>query len=170
MGLESTCKKDNADTINAPINVKFDSKTFPQLLAELDKSCQSNIFIKREQVFQSEYKKSSNIEACILWFNRLSLFISTEIVKNLDRNKRVVLINYFIDVAYACFELGNFNSAMSIVGNLGGYLLLVNVFLLTFFLSIENIAGLNSYNISRLRKTVCSNLYNLLSVCEILIV
>ena len=93
------------------INVQLISK------AELDKSCKTNILIKRDKsILSSTRKKSSNIEAYSSWCNRLSSFIETEVVKNQDRNKRANVIKFFIDVAYSCCELGNFNSAIAIVG------------------------------------------------------
>jgi hypothetical protein len=61
-------------------------------------------------------KNTSNIEAYIQWFNRLSNLISTEIVKHLKRDTRVKMINFFIDVAQECFNNGNFNSLMAIIG------------------------------------------------------
>ena len=51
-----------------------------------------------------------------VWFNRLSSFVSTEIVKNLDKKRRTQVINYFISVAFDCFDIGNYNSAMAITG------------------------------------------------------
>ena len=51
-----------------------------------------------------------------VWFNRLSSFVTTEVVKNFNKKKRIEVINYFILVAFDCFELGNFNSAMAIIG------------------------------------------------------
>jgi len=56
------------------------------------------------------------LEAYIQWFNRLTFFITTEIVKHTQRRSRVRLINYFIDAAYECFRLQNFNSMIGIIG------------------------------------------------------
>ena len=56
------------------------------------------------------------LEAYIQWFNRLTFFITTEIVKHTQRRSRVRLINYFIDAAYECFRLHNFNSMIGILG------------------------------------------------------
>ncbi|CAF0920265.1 unnamed protein product [Adineta ricciae] len=58
------------------------------------------------------------LEAYIQWFNRLTFFITTEIVKHTQRRSRVRLINYFIDAAYECFRLHNFNSMIGILGGL----------------------------------------------------
>ena len=88
------------------------------------------MYIEKSKNLENVYKKSINLQAYILWFNRLSSFVCTEVVKHLNREKRVDVINYFINVAYCCFQIGNYNSAMSIF------------------------AGLNSSYITRLKKTV----------------
>jgi hypothetical protein len=56
------------------------------------------------------------LEAYIQWFNHLTFFITTEIVKHTHRRSRIKLINYFIDAAYECFHLNNFNSMIGILG------------------------------------------------------
>ncbi|CAF0735522.1 unnamed protein product [Adineta steineri] len=72
----------------------------------------------------SDSKKSSIqswtycLEAYINWSNRLSSFVTTEIIKHLKRHIRVKLLNYFIDAALECFNTGNFNSMMGIIGGL----------------------------------------------------
>ena len=73
------------------------------------------------------------LEAYIQWFNRLTFFITTEIVKHTHRRSRVRLINYFIDAAYECLRLNNFNSMIGILG------------------------GLNMQPVRRLKKTVIQN-------------
>lgn len=74
---------------------------------------------------------TSCLEAYINWSNRLSSFVTTEVIKHLKRHIRVKLLNYFIDAALECFNTGNFNSMMGILG------------------------GLNMLPIKRLKKTVC---------------
>lgn len=61
---------------------------------------------------------TSCLEAYINWSNRLSSFVTTEIIKHLKRHIRVKLLNYFIDAALECFNTGNFNSMMGILGGL----------------------------------------------------
>ena len=56
------------------------------------------------------------LEAYVNWSNRLSSFVTTEIIKHLKRHIRVKLLNYFIDAALECFNTGNFNSMMGILG------------------------------------------------------
>ena len=60
---------------------------------------------------------TSCLEAYINWSNRLSSFVTTEVIKHLKRHIRVKLLNYFIDAALECFNTGNFNSMMGILGN-----------------------------------------------------
>ncbi|CAF3058870.1 unnamed protein product [Rotaria socialis] len=58
------------------------------------------------------------LELYIQWFNRLTVFIPTEIVKHTQKRSRVKLINFFIDSAYQCFHLHNFNSMIAIISGL----------------------------------------------------
>ncbi|CAF0736370.1 unnamed protein product [Didymodactylos carnosus] len=58
------------------------------------------------------------LEAYIQWFNRLTFFVTTEVVKHLRKRSRIRVINYFIDAAYECFRLHNFNSMIGILGGL----------------------------------------------------
>jgi hypothetical protein len=61
-------------------------------------------------------KTSSNLEAYVLWTNRLYAFVSNEIVKLIDDSKkRVKTIEYFIDCAEECFIIGNYNSCYFII-------------------------------------------------------
>ncbi|VDM76339.1 unnamed protein product [Strongylus vulgaris] len=52
------------------------------------------------------------------WFNRLSSFAATEVLRQLRKKHRVEVIEYLIDVAKECCEIGNFNSLMAIVAGL----------------------------------------------------
>ena len=102
-----------------PISKNLCSKSFLDYLDELKKSCQTDIFIKRSSGTKMFHKvlKSSNIHVYIEWFNRLSLLVCSEIVKNTEsKEKRTELIDFYINVAYECFNMGNFNSTMAIIG------------------------------------------------------
>ncbi|KAJ6667880.1 hypothetical protein lerEdw1_016201 [Lerista edwardsae] len=77
-------------------------------------------------VFQpcfSEQKKTSNLEAYVKWFNRLCYLVATEIcmVSKIcatipaKKKQRAQVIEFFIDVARECFNIGNFNSLMAII-------------------------------------------------------
>lgn len=52
------------------------------------------------------------------WFNRLSSFAATEVLRQLKKKHRVEVIEFMIDVAKECCEIGNFNSLMAIVAGL----------------------------------------------------
>ena len=41
--------------------------------------------------------------------------VASEVVNCAPKQKRAELIEFFLDVAYSCFELGNFNSTMAII-------------------------------------------------------
>ncbi|CAF3964520.1 unnamed protein product [Rotaria magnacalcarata] len=83
------------------------------------------------RTFNSQTAKSSNnkslervhdkkltfcLETYVQWFDRLTFFVTTEIVKHTHRRLRLRLINYFIDAAYECLRLHNFNSMIGIIG------------------------------------------------------
>lgn len=76
-----------------------------------------------------DMKKTRNLESYVQWFNRLSYLVATEIVKHSKKKQRVKIVEYWIETARECFNIGNFNSLMAII------------------------AGLNMSPISRLKKT-----------------
>jgi hypothetical protein len=67
--------------------------------------------------FVHDKKLTFCLETYIQWFNRLTFFVTTEIVKHTQRRLRLRLIDYFIDAAYECLRLRNFNSMIGILGN-----------------------------------------------------
>uniref|UniRef100_A0A8C2HS68 Ras-GEF domain-containing family member 1B-B-like n=1 Tax=Cyprinus carpio TaxID=7962 RepID=A0A8C2HS68_CYPCA len=60
-------------------------------------------------------RKASNLEAYVEWFNRLSYLIATEICMPVKKKHRARVLEFFIDVAQECFNIGNFNSLMAII-------------------------------------------------------
>lgn len=66
--------------------------------------------------FVHDTKLTFCLETYVQWFNRLTFFVTTEIVKHTQRRARIRLINYFIDTAYECFRLNNLNSMIGIIG------------------------------------------------------
>ncbi|XP_061732943.1 ras-GEF domain-containing family member 1B-B-like [Nerophis ophidion] len=60
-------------------------------------------------------RKTSNLEAYVNWFNRLSFLVATEICMPMKKKQRARIIEFFIDVAQECFNIGNFNSLMAII-------------------------------------------------------
>ncbi|KAI8123365.1 Ras-GEF domain-containing family member 1B [Lucilia cuprina] len=86
----------------------------------------------QQQIMQTslnDMKKTRNLESYVEWFNRLSYLTASEIVKYPKKKQRVRIIEYWIETARECFNIGNFNSLMAII------------------------AGLNLAPISRLKKT-----------------
>jgi len=77
-------------------------------------------FVKDEDDAQTHntYESSSNIEAYIAWFNRLSYFVSTEICCTEDTKKRVKLLEFWVAVGKECQAMNNYNSLMAIVAAL----------------------------------------------------
>ncbi|PIO31343.1 hypothetical protein AB205_0013290, partial [Aquarana catesbeiana] len=66
----------------------------------------------------SDRKKARNLEAYVEWFNRLSYLVATEICMPVKKKHRARIIEFFIDVARECFNIGNFNSLMAIISGM----------------------------------------------------
>ncbi|KAI4876374.1 hypothetical protein NFI96_017839 [Prochilodus magdalenae] len=60
-------------------------------------------------------RRASNLEAYVEWFNRLSYLVATEICLPIKKKHRARVLEFFIDVARECFNIGNFNSLMAII-------------------------------------------------------
>uniref|UniRef100_A0A8C8FPC8 Ras-GEF domain-containing family member 1C n=1 Tax=Oncorhynchus tshawytscha TaxID=74940 RepID=A0A8C8FPC8_ONCTS len=63
-------------------------------------------------------KKTTNLEAYVRWFNRLCYLVATEICMPAKKKQRAQVIEFFIDVARECFNIGNFNSLMAIISGM----------------------------------------------------
>ncbi|KAM6266399.1 ras-GEF domain-containing family member 1B isoform 2-T4 [Spheniscus humboldti] len=81
-------------------------KELAQRIASGDESC------------YGDRKKTRNLEAYVEWFNRLSYLVATEICMPVKKKHRARVIEYFIDVARECFNIGNFNSLMAIISGM----------------------------------------------------
>ncbi|XP_048883630.1 ras-GEF domain-containing family member 1C-like isoform X1 [Brienomyrus brachyistius] len=68
--------------------------------------------------FSEQKKKTSNLEAYVKWFNRLCYLVATEICMPAKKKQRALVIEFFIDVARECFNIGNFNSLMAIISGM----------------------------------------------------
>uniref|UniRef100_A0A8C7ZLU5 RasGEF domain family member 1C n=1 Tax=Oryzias sinensis TaxID=183150 RepID=A0A8C7ZLU5_9TELE len=68
--------------------------------------------------FGDQKKKTSNLEAYVRWFNRLCYLVATEICMPAKKKQRAQVIEFFIDVARECFNIGNFNSLMAIISGM----------------------------------------------------
>ncbi|XP_044314268.1 ras-GEF domain-containing family member 1B isoform X1 [Drosophila rhopaloa] len=66
----------------------------------------------------NDMKKTRNLESYVQWFNRLSYLTASEIVKYPKKKQRVRIIEYWIETARECFNIGNFNSLMAIIAGL----------------------------------------------------
>ena len=65
-----------------------------------------------------DMKKTTNLEAYVEWFNRLTYLVATEICYVQSTKQRARVIEYFVDVARECYSFCNFNSFMAIVSGL----------------------------------------------------
>ncbi|XP_046670965.1 ras-GEF domain-containing family member 1B-like [Homalodisca vitripennis] len=77
------------------------------------------------QAFSSDSQRENrpaaqpkNLEAYVTWSNRLTYLVATEIVKQTKKNKRIKIVDLWLNTAQCCFNLGNFNSLMSILSGL----------------------------------------------------
>ncbi|XP_066902024.1 uncharacterized protein [Halyomorpha halys] len=90
-------------------------------------------FAKESPALETSFKdmkQTRNLESYVSWFNRLSYFVATEVCKHLKSKKqRVRVVEFWVETARECFNIGNFNSLMAII------------------------AGLNMSPISRLKRT-----------------
>ncbi|XP_025302416.1 ras-GEF domain-containing family member 1C isoform X1 [Canis lupus familiaris] len=63
-------------------------------------------------------EKTTNLEAYVKWFNRLCYLVATEICMPAKKKQRAQVVEFFIDVARECFNIGNFNSLMAIISGM----------------------------------------------------
>ena len=63
-------------------------------------------------------KKTSNLEAYISWFNRLSFLIASSVCRHRKKKHGARTIEFWIEVARECVNIGNFNSMMGIISGL----------------------------------------------------
>nr|XP_032814000.1 uncharacterized protein LOC116944481 isoform X2 [Petromyzon marinus] len=59
--------------------------------------------------------QSPPLEVYVDWFNRLTYLVATEICVPGKKKQRARVMEFFIDVARECLNLGNFNSLMAII-------------------------------------------------------
>ncbi|CAM9734977.1 unnamed protein product [Lampetra fluviatilis] len=62
-----------------------------------------------------EEVSSPPLEVYVDWFNRLTYLVATEICVPGKKKQRARVMEFFIDVARECLNLGNFNSLMAII-------------------------------------------------------
>ncbi|XP_010185001.1 PREDICTED: ras-GEF domain-containing family member 1A [Mesitornis unicolor] len=67
---------------------------------------------------RGDVAKTYNLEAYDNWFNCLSMLVATEICRVVKKKQRTRMVEFFIDVARECFNIGNFNSMMAIISGM----------------------------------------------------
>ncbi|CAG5119960.1 unnamed protein product, partial [Candidula unifasciata] len=60
-----------------------------------------------------DLKTTHNLESYVQWFNRLSYLVATEITSHIKKKSRVRVVEYFIDVAKECINIGMNLSAVT---------------------------------------------------------
>jgi len=63
-------------------------------------------------------RRTKNLQAYVDWFNRLSFLIATSVCQKKKKKLRVRVIEFWIEVARECVNIGNFNSLMGIITGL----------------------------------------------------
>ncbi|XP_065407843.1 ras-GEF domain-containing family member 1A isoform X10 [Chrysemys picta bellii] len=67
---------------------------------------------------RGDVTKTYTLEAYDNWFNCLSMLVATEICRVVKKKQRTRIVEFFIDVARECFNIGNFNSMMAIISGM----------------------------------------------------
>lgn len=75
-------------------------------------------FLKQAWSKQEKDEKAPNIVSYIDWFNKVSRWVSTEIVKGDTPEQRSVIIAKFIQIGMRLKELSNFNGVMEVISSL----------------------------------------------------
>ncbi|XP_066205642.1 ras-GEF domain-containing family member 1A isoform X2 [Saccopteryx leptura] len=67
---------------------------------------------------RGDLTKTHSLEAYDNWFNCLSMLVATEVCRVVKKKHRTRVLEFFIDVARECFNIGNFNSMMAIISGM----------------------------------------------------
>ena len=67
---------------------------------------------------QRAARRTKNLQAYVDWFNRLSYLVATSVCQKKKKKSRVKMIEFWIEVARECVNIGNFNSLMGIITGL----------------------------------------------------
>ncbi|XP_029391418.1 ras-GEF domain-containing family member 1A isoform X2 [Mus pahari] len=67
---------------------------------------------------RGDMTKTFSLEAYDNWFNCLSMLVATEVCRVVKKKHRTRMLEFFIDVARECFNIGNFNSMMAIISGM----------------------------------------------------
>ncbi|XP_055874700.1 ras-GEF domain-containing family member 1B-like isoform X2 [Biomphalaria glabrata] len=74
--------------------------------------------LQSEMLNIQDMKITHNLESYVQWFNRLSYLVASEITSQIKKKNRIKMVEYFIDVAKECINIGNFNSLMAIIAGM----------------------------------------------------
>jgi len=100
----------------------IDIATLASELAEFDWKLFSRIRMAEymDKAWRHKYKEilAPNIVATISWFNHVSFWVASEILKNNNPKQRADFLSRFIQLAASCFELRDYHAVFAIVGGL----------------------------------------------------
>jgi len=71
-----------------------------------------------QEARQRAARRTKNLQAYVDWFNRLSYLVATTVCQRKKKKLRVKSIEFWIEVARECVNIGNFNSLMGIITGL----------------------------------------------------
>ena len=71
-----------------------------------------------QEARQRAARRTKNLQAYVDWFNRLSYLVATTVCQKKKKKLRVKIIEFWIEVARECVNIGNFNSLMGIITGL----------------------------------------------------
>ena len=76
------------------------------------------LFFIFQEARQRAARRTNNLQAYVDWFNRLSYLVATTVCQRKKKKLRVKTIEFWIEVARECVNIGNFNSLMGIITGL----------------------------------------------------
>uniref|UniRef100_A0A8K9VBH4 RasGEF domain family, member 1Bb n=1 Tax=Oncorhynchus mykiss TaxID=8022 RepID=A0A8K9VBH4_ONCMY len=106
---------------NDVLSICDDAFILAQQLTHIELVRRDYIVPSRHVVFRESFfrkRKTTNLEAYVAWFNRLSYLVATEICMPVKKKHRARALEFFIDVARECYNIGNFNSLMAIISGM----------------------------------------------------
>ena len=65
-------------------------------------------FIFLQEARERAARRTKNLQAYVDWFNRLSFLIATSVCQKKKKKLRVRVIEFWIEVARECVNIGNF--------------------------------------------------------------
>lgn len=71
-----------------------------------------------DEARQRAARRTKNLQAYVDWFNRLSYLVATTVCQKKKKKQRVKVIEFWVEIARECVNIGNFNSLMGIITGL----------------------------------------------------